>query len=67
MKPPSKREQKRLAAAEEVCRCFRKGISYYATQEQYMHMALDWLQAWIKHSPNKVWQADPKPAPRRKR
>lgn len=62
-----KRELKRLEAAEELCRCFRKGISYYATQDQYMYMALDWLQVWIKNSPKKVWQSDPHPAPIRKK
>lgn len=66
VKSPSKREQKRLAAAEEACRCFRKGMSYYATQEHYFNMGLDWILVWIKHSPKKVWTRDPIPAPRRK-
>jgi hypothetical protein len=62
----SKRKQKRLEAAEHVCRSFRKAVSYAATQDQYMNIALDWLLVWIENSPAKVWQSDPTPT-RRKR
>ncbi len=61
----SKREQKRIEAAEHVCRAMRKAISCYATQEHYMRMALDWLIVWRDNAPCKVWQSDP--TPRRKR
>lgn len=63
----SKREQKRLDAAEEVCRSFRKAISYYSTQQHYMNLALDWLRIWIANSPKGVWQADPAQTKRRPR
>jgi hypothetical protein len=55
----SKREQRRLAAAEEVCRAVRKALSHSAMQNQYMNVALDWILVWIKNSPAKVWQSDP--------
>ena len=57
----SKREQRRLEAAEHVCRAFRKSLSYAATQNQYMNMALDWLLVWIANSPVRVWTEDPTP------
>lgn len=62
----SKREQRRLEAAEEVCRAFRKAVSYHATQGEYMNMALDWLRVWIDNSPKDVWQSDPKPRRRQR-
>lgn len=63
----SKRESRRLEAAEHVCRAFRKGASCFASQGHYMNMALDWLTVWIENSPNKVWQSDPTPCLRRRR
>jgi len=60
----SKREQKRLAAAEEVCRSVRKSLSHAATQGYYMNMALDWLLVWIANSPAAVSQTDPIPRKR---
>jgi len=63
MKPPSKREQKRLEAAEHVCRCFRKGLAHNATQQLYFNLALDWLQVWIKNAPKRVQYADMIPVP----
>lgn len=61
----SKREQRRLEAAEHVCRAFRKAVSYYGTQEFYMRMALDWLLVWEENSPAKV--CNPDPTPRRRK
>lgn len=63
----SKREQKRLEAAEHVCRAVRKAVSYYATQDQYMSMALDWLVVWCANSPKAVCFADPVPVVKRKK
>lgn len=50
----SKREQRRLEAAEHVCRAFRKAISYYATQGHYMNIAIGWLILWIDNAPKGV-------------
>lgn len=61
------RKQRRIEAAEHVCRAFRKAISYHATQQQYMDMALDWLMAWIDNSPAAVWQGDPIPRKKRRK
>lgn len=63
MKPQSKREQKRLEAAEHVCRCFRKRLSYHATQDAYFLQALNWLEVWIKNAPKRVQYADLIPVP----
>lgn len=63
----SNREQKRLDAAEHLCRCFRKAISYHATQQVYMDMALDWLMVWMDNAPQKVKYSDPTPCHRKRR
>ncbi len=57
----SKREQKRIEAAEHLCRAFRKAVSFAGTQQHYMNMALDWLIVWRDNAPSKVWQSDPTP------
>lgn len=62
----SNREQKRLEAAEHVCRAFREAVSYYATQQQYMNVALDWLLVWIKHCPKRVAKIPVQRPPRRR-
>lgn len=59
-KPLSKRAQKRLEAAEEVCRAFRQAIACYSTQQHYMDIALQWLIVWRDNAPLKVWASDAK-------
>lgn len=62
----SKREQRRLEAAEHVCRCFRAAVAYYATQGHYMNMGLDWLLVWMDNAPKAVKYADPTPRKRKR-
>lgn len=62
--PGSKREQKRLEAAEHVTRCVRAAFSYHATREQHFSTALDWLLVWIANAPKAV-QKIPIQEPRR--
>ena len=63
----SNREQRRLNAAEEVCRATRKALTYAGTKYHYLSIALDWLLVWLENAPKKVWQADPAPPKIRKR
>lgn len=58
-KPVSKRKMKRLEAAEQVCRAFRKSLTYYAEKQHYQQIAYEWLLVWIKNSPKAVWGAVP--------
>lgn len=62
----SKREKRRLEAAEQVCRAVRKALSYHATSAPYWGMVLDWLLVWIDNAPKAVSNAEPV-AVRRKR
>lgn len=63
---PSKREQKRIEAAEHVCRCFRQGLSYAATQDMYFEMALGWLLVWMKNAPKSTLAIEPIRAPKKR-
>lgn len=67
MKIASKRAEKRLEAAEHITRAVRGAFSYYATREQYLSIALDWLLVWIDNAPKTV-QSIPiqKPVKRRR-
>ena len=62
----NKREQKRLEAAEHVCRYIRKAWSYHATRHQYEVEALQWLIVWLRNAPKRVQDVPLKPAKRKR-
>jgi hypothetical protein len=57
---------KRLEAAEHVCRCFRQGLSYAATQNLNFEMAMGWLMVWMQNAPKSVLVIEPIRAPKKR-